>query len=179
MKSFRAGLIVSFVASLLVAPGCVMPDQQSQMEQDVADIQQRLARIEREQTAAERRLEQLANEPKQIESEVTRADLADVVVQVDQVSRQMAMSGERMNDIEQRLDHFSQDLQRARDASHRPVSDTPSIGDPLDEPPPGSEDPGDPGHTRPANAHDVHRAGQVGHITLSSPCARPGGQRPR
>jgi len=152
METFRAGLIVSVLAVVLAGPGCVMPDQQSQMEQDVADIQQRLARIEREQAAAERRLEQLANVPQQKEAEVSRADLADVVVQVDQVSRQMAMSGERMNDIEQRLDHFSQDLQRARDASLRPVSYPPSIGDALDEPPPGSEDPGDPGPVAPPSA---------------------------
>jgi tol-pal system protein YbgF len=97
MSTARAGLIASCLACLLAVPGCVMPDQLSQMQKDVSDMQQRLLRIERNQEEVERRVDTLAARPRDAENEVTRADFADMVVQLDQVSRQMAIAGERMN----------------------------------------------------------------------------------
>ena len=154
MGTLRTGLTVAFLAGLLLAPGCVMPDQLSQMEKDVADIQQRMLRIESDQAESQRLIRELADEPRQVESEVTRADLAEVVVQVDQVSRQMAIAGERMNDIEQRLDQFSQDLQRARDANRRPVADEVTLEDAEPLLPAESDDPGDPGPAAPGAVPD-------------------------
>ena len=49
------------------------------------------------------------------QSDVTREELADTRLRLDQFSRQLGVVGERVSDIDQRLDRYSQELQRTQE----------------------------------------------------------------
>ncbi len=102
------------VGGLLSAAGCVLPDELSQMQKDVADVQQQLHRVERNQSELESQLGRAQPAPAEVAQSLAPADLADIELRLDNVSRQMEIGAERMRDIEQRLDLYSQDLQQIR-----------------------------------------------------------------
>jgi tol-pal system protein YbgF len=112
----RSSSVVVLAALPLVA-ACVMPDELSQMQKDVADVQQMLKNVERNQQEMQSRLDGMdsdAGQPPR-QSDVTREELADTQLRLDQFSRQLGVVGERMSDIDQRLDRYSQDLQRTQE----------------------------------------------------------------
>ena len=126
---------VGLAASL----GCVMPDHLSQVQKDVADVQQQMQRIEQTQSDIETLL---AERPAEVRVDpldtVAPADLAELRLEIEQFSRQISISDQRMREIDQRLDGYSQDLQLARSgaltSSVLPPAGTDPLGTDLQDP---------------------------------------------
>ena len=138
----RRFLFSAAALSVLLMTGCVMPDQMSQIQKDLADVRQRLQRVEREQGEALDKLTELESRAGDDEETVTREDLADVSVQLNQLAREAAITDERLNDLGRRLDRFSQDQAQARNLARRPAAPAvpaggPETGEPESVPPHG------------------------------------------
>jgi tol-pal system protein YbgF len=108
-----AAAVAALVGLAAAGTGCVLPDQMKQMQKDVAALSQQLRRVERDQSDLQQRVELLGN-PETGEAPPTRAELADLEFRLDGLSDQVSVAQERMNDVEQRLDGFSLDLQQVR-----------------------------------------------------------------
>ncbi len=117
---------------LAASVGCVMPDHLSQVQKDVADVQQQLQRIEQTQSDIETLL---AERPAEVRVDpldtVAPADLAELRLEIEQFSRQMSISDQRMRELDQRLDGYSQDLQLARSGALTSTDLTPAGTDPM------------------------------------------------
>ena len=140
MEPLRVLTVGCIVGGLLCVVGCVLPDELSRMQKDVADVQQQLRHVERSQSELETKLGEAQEAPTEFGETLGPADLADIELRLEQFSRQMAVAIERMRDVEQRLDLYSQDLQQTRElARHgslpRPGSESFGTG------PPGTPDP--------------------------------------
>ena len=137
MKPLRGLAVGACLAGLLSSVGCVLPDELSRMQKDVADVQHQLRSVERSQSEIESRLGESEAAPTEVAEPVGRADLAEIELRLEQFSREMAVSTERMRDIEQRLDLYSQDLEQTRELARHtgPLPPDPTAG----SPPPGSE----------------------------------------
>jgi tol-pal system protein YbgF len=120
MNLKRAFGLAAAVA-LLSGIACVMPDQLSQIQKDVADVRQELRRVQEDQAQTLSRLEALENRSASAQDQVTRADLADLAVRIDQVGRETSISDERINDLGRRLDGLSQDVEQLRSSSRAPA----------------------------------------------------------
>jgi tol-pal system protein YbgF len=110
MRRRRCRLLL--LGSALAAGGCVLPDQLSQIQKDVTAVQQQLRQVQREQDEARETLARLAARPENDEAP-TREELADVSLRVDRTAREVAVVGERVNDLNARVDQLSQDISRA------------------------------------------------------------------
>jgi TolA-binding protein len=97
----------------------VLPDDLNRLQTDMTHVQQRLARIESDQADAQRRLDELTAGTQQAGEEVTREDLADALLRIDQLSRQVSASDDRVNEVAQRLDRYSGDLAQTRELARR------------------------------------------------------------
>jgi tol-pal system protein YbgF len=96
---------------------CVLPDEMAQLEKDVADVRQQLQDMSREHQAALEEIDRLRLQEEQRgaeEAAVTRDDLAEVLLRLDQVSRQASTTTERVNDLGGRVDRYSQDVEQLR-----------------------------------------------------------------
>jgi tol-pal system protein YbgF len=114
MKS-RGLLVLAGGASVLLCAGCVMPDQLSQMQKDLADVRQELRQVQRDQAEVLQKLTEVESGASREEEAISRADLADLNVSLQQVSRDLAISDERMNDLDRRVDLLTDEVQRDRD----------------------------------------------------------------
>jgi tol-pal system protein YbgF len=129
---------------LAALTGCVMPDQMSQIQKDVADVRQQLRQVQEQQAETLARLERVEAESKTDPDAVTRADLADLSVRVDQMGQDVAITEERVNDLGRRIDRVAQDVQQARvnnEITPIPVA-VPGAGAPADTPSGGTPPPG-------------------------------------
>lgn len=116
----RGMLAAGAIALLaLLASGCVMPDQMAQLQKDVADVRQQLRRVQQDQDETIRKLDDMETRAANDESRVTRADFADLKVQVDQVHGDVAVVDERMNSLGQRIDRLSQQLTATRNTGRQ------------------------------------------------------------
>jgi tol-pal system protein YbgF len=108
----------AIVLALAATAACVMPDQVSRLQKDVADIQQQLTQMEQDQKAALERMEELAAEAAKTETpeaEVTRAEMADVQMQLDEIDRDRGIMIERLGETNRRIDGLSQEIQENRE----------------------------------------------------------------
>jgi tol-pal system protein YbgF len=112
--------IVCCLALTALGVGCVMPDQVSQVQKDLADVRQELRQVQQNQSEAMDKLDQLETTMQRDDEQVTRADLADLKVVVEQGTRQLSMTDERMSDLTMRIDRLAQEVQETRDMA-RPV----------------------------------------------------------
>lgn len=129
---------VALVAGLLLAVGCVMPDQLSQIQKDVADVKQNLQRIEQDQGLLEERVVEIELEADDgpAGDTISRAELAEIRIDMDRFDRQMARVAERMNDVDQRMENQSQRYRQPRDIDGGGTTGIPPGGsDPLLPPP--------------------------------------------
>jgi tol-pal system protein YbgF len=104
--------------AMVTTAACVMPDQVSQLQKDVADVQQQLTQMERDQKAALERMEELAAEASRVETPeavVTRAEIADVQMRLDEIDRDRGILIERLGETNRRIDDLSQDIQENRE----------------------------------------------------------------
>jgi tol-pal system protein YbgF len=127
----HAGLAIVL---LPLAAACVMPDEISKLQKDVVDVQQQLRRVETNQTSLESQLAEMESTAGTEDDGVSREEMADVRLRLEQFSRQMAILSERMSDVDQRLDRYSsQDVRQTR-----PLTNS-SLTVPPGEPPFGED----------------------------------------
>jgi tol-pal system protein YbgF len=110
--------IGTIALAMVTSAACVMPDQVSQLQKDVADVQQQLTEMERDQKAAIERMEELAAEASREETPeavVTRAEIADVQMRLDEIDRDRGILIERLGEANRRIDGLSQDIQENRE----------------------------------------------------------------
>ena len=107
--------LISLAGILALLSGCVMPDKIDDMQQDLADIQTELQRVQRGQSDTLARMQELEDQSSNNSEQVTKADLADVTVGIGQISRDVAIVDERINDMGRRFDRLSQQVQQARE----------------------------------------------------------------
>lgn len=115
----------------LATVGCVMPDQLSVMQKDLADVRQQLRVVQADQADALRKLDELAAKSSTTGEVATRADLADINVRIGEIAGDVAVADERMNDLGRRVDRLSQQSQPARDPG-RPIYTRPEPSLPPD-----------------------------------------------
>ena len=107
--------ILVLVALTLVA-ACVLPDELSTLQKDVADVKQQLKQVDRQQNELAVKLDELTgNSANDGGDGVTREQLADSQLRLEQLSRQMSVVTQRMGEVDQRLDRYSQNLQLTRE----------------------------------------------------------------
>jgi len=123
MKTMRTVPALLGLGSLLVAGGCVMPDQLSQIQKDLADVRQQLRRVQTEQTQTTRKLEDLEAQAAEPSTRVDRAEIADLSLRVDQLTREAAIADERLRDLDSRMDRVARDVDqgRQRGVTSRPL----------------------------------------------------------
>jgi tol-pal system protein YbgF len=113
----RAGKVMRLAISIAVLPwmaACVMPDDVSKLQKDVADVQQQMRGVERDREDLQKLIAEVEARPVDDGESISREELADVQFRMEQLSRQLAIVTERMSDVDQRLDRFSQELQQNR-----------------------------------------------------------------
>jgi tol-pal system protein YbgF len=138
MKVLRSTRAAVAVAILPLVAACVLPDEIAKLQKDVGDVQQQLRRVEQNQADVERRLTEMEGEAGEDGEQVSREELADTQLRIEQISRQMAITSERVSDIDQRLDRYSQDLHRTQELA-RFGSPTPPGEAPVGPGEPGPE----------------------------------------
>lgn len=114
----RVGWVAGLALSGLTL-GCVMPDDVSRLQKDVADVQQQIRRVETTQAAAREELEASAARAADEDRSLSREELADLKLRLEQISREAATDHERLSEIERRLSSFSDELRQARGLARR------------------------------------------------------------
>lgn len=133
MKPKTIPRLISLAGTLLLLSSCVMPDKLNDMQKDLADIQAELQQVQRGQDDAIDRLQALEAKTSDNSEMVTKADLADVTVGIGQISRDVAIVDERLNDMGRRIDRLSQQVQQAREMNRPGVYGVPvPAGGPQD-----------------------------------------------
>jgi len=113
----RFTAIAGALSILLLSLGCVMPDQMSQLEQDMSDVRQEQQAMSRQQDETRSEIARLERAPAavpQTHEGITREEFAELRLRMDQLLRQTQVTDERVNDINHRLDAYSQELERTR-----------------------------------------------------------------
>ncbi len=106
-------ILTAVTVFVLGSTGCVLPDQIGGLQKDISDVRNRLDQIETDQQAANRRLEAMVREMDEGEDAPTRADFADLTLEIQGNTRKLAILEERFRDTNGRLDGQSRDLQEA------------------------------------------------------------------
>jgi len=115
MKLTNALRVAPVTGLALLVTACVMPDKVNDMQKDLAEIRSQLQKVERGQSDAIQRLDALEAKTSDNSEMVTKADLADVTVGIEQISRDVAIVDERINDMGRRIDRLSQQVEQARE----------------------------------------------------------------
>jgi len=115
MRLGRWTVAVACCVAALCSTGCVMPDQVSKMQKDLADVQEQLRRIEQDQSATRDTLEQLEAQASRREGQVTRAEFADLAFRLDQVARESEITDERLGDLDRQLERMARDVRQSRE----------------------------------------------------------------
>ena len=126
-SAVRTALALALAVPALT--GCVMPDQVSAIQKDVAGMRSDLQQVRRDQAETSKRLEALETRPKVDGDQATKADMADVTTSIAQLSQDVSIVDERLNDMGRRIERLSQQVQQAREMN-RPGSSSqlPSAG---------------------------------------------------
>lgn len=125
MKLTTVLRLISLAVVLLLLSACVMPDKVNDMQQDLSDIRTELQKLQRGQDDALVRMQALEAQSADDSERMTKADLADVTVGIDQIARDVAIVDERINDMGRRIDRLSQQVQQAREMNRSGVYGAP------------------------------------------------------
>lgn len=135
VTSLRPRVLAAVVAAAAAATatGCVLPDQISQIQKDLGDVQQDLREVRRGQTDAQARLETLESRlGEESDDAITRREFADLKLRLEDNARQLAVLTEQVNDSNRRLDRMASDVTETRElvrrASNRPLGAAPPPG---------------------------------------------------
>lgn len=115
MKLMTLLRLIFLAGVLVLMSACVMPDKVNDMQQDLSDIRAELQKLQQGQDDALDRMQALEAESSDDPERVTKADLADVTVGIGQISRDVAIVDERINDMARRFDRLSQQVQQTRE----------------------------------------------------------------
>jgi len=137
MKLTTVLRLISLAVVLLLFSACVMPDKVNDMQQDLSDIRAELQKLQQGQNDARDRMQALEQTSDNSEM-VTKADLADMTVGISQISRDVAIVDERINDMGRRFDRLSRQVQQAREMNRSGMYGAPI---PAGGPDDGSGDP--------------------------------------
>ncbi len=114
MYRIPSRVILSVVILLpLGAAGCILPDHIGALQKDISEVSSRIDHLESDRQAAMEQLEALVREMDHGEDLPTRADFADLKLEIQDNTRKLAILGERFRDTNGRLDDQSRDLQEA------------------------------------------------------------------
>jgi tol-pal system protein YbgF len=112
------------IVAVLASAACVMPDQVSRLEKDMADVRQDLQKIQKEQTESRERLSGLESKLSG-QDPVKRTEFADLKARFDEVARQQTALDERIKDTNRRVDRVSSDVQANRELARRAAASAP------------------------------------------------------
>ncbi len=121
------------IVAVLASAACVMPDQVSRLEKDMADVRQDLQKIQKEQTESRERLSGLESKLSG-QDPVKRTEFADLKARFDEVARQQTALDERIKDTNRRVDQVSSDVQANRELARRAAASTPGTTAPAGDP---------------------------------------------
>jgi tol-pal system protein YbgF len=138
MKLTTVLRLISLAVVLLLFSACVMPDKVNDMQQDLSDIRAELQKVQRGQDNTLDRMQALEDKTSDNSEVVTKADLADMTVGIGQISRDVAIVDERINDMGRRIDRLSQQVQQTREMNRSGMYGAPI---PAGGPDDGSGDP--------------------------------------
>ncbi len=118
-------LLALALASLLGTSSCVLPDQLTQIQNDVADLKRQIGDLERSQRDAQRAVEELqTGAGEEDREEGTREELANIAMRLERLARETTATDEKVNDAHRRIDRISQDSRPARSGTAgRPPQD--------------------------------------------------------
>jgi tol-pal system protein YbgF len=119
----------------LGSTGCVLPDHIGSLQKDISDISNRIDKIETDQQGSMERLEALVREMDEDEDGPTRADFADLKLEIQDNTRKLAILEEQFRDTNGRLDGQSRDLQEALALLRNSPVQAPPALDGADGPP--------------------------------------------
>jgi tol-pal system protein YbgF len=122
-RPVRAGVALLLTALL---SACVLPDQLSQLQKDVADVRQQMTALRADQSTTISKVTEMEARLA-TGGDVGRAEFADLKAELDQVQRSVAALDERGNELQRRIDRVAQDAGRRR---------APETVAPPSEPPP-------------------------------------------
>jgi tol-pal system protein YbgF len=118
---------VGAVAAALSLVGCAMPDQISQIQKDLYDVQQDLREVRRGQDEAQARLAKLESRLDADGEGISRKEFADLKLGLEDTTRQIAVLSEQVQDSNRRLDRMASDVSETRDlvrrSSNRPIDE--------------------------------------------------------
>jgi tol-pal system protein YbgF len=126
------------LACLACAAACVLPDDVSRLQTDVAEVKQRLDRLEAEGAEASRRLGEIAARIEAAPDAASRDELADALLRLDQLSRQVSATDDRVSEIARRVDRYSGDLAQTRELARRGATAPAAPSGPADRTAPGA-----------------------------------------
>lgn len=96
--------------------GCVLPNQFSQVQTDVAALQAEIQALARAQQAADAKLDQIASVVSSEEEQgIGRAEFADLKLRLEEIDRQQAMLDERLIEANRRVERLSQGVEENRE----------------------------------------------------------------
>lgn len=123
MTAVRTRALPALAAVLALAAtsaGCVLPDQISQIQKDLGDVQQDLREVRRSQSDAQARLESLESRLGETSDDgITRREFADLKLRLEDNARQLAVLTEQVNDSNRRLDRMASDVAETRELVRR------------------------------------------------------------
>ena len=129
MRQTRLVMAVPLLALALASVGCVMPDQMSQTQKDLADVRAQIYQLEQAQAASTREVGELsarmATVPDDPQASPSIEDIAEIQHRLDQAARSSSVANERINDLTQQIDRMADDLDRTRELALRGI---PGIG---------------------------------------------------
>jgi tol-pal system protein YbgF len=115
MKSKQRFLAVCLGLASFLATGCVLPDQLSAIQKDMADLQQEMNQIKNSQAMTQESITRLEQERQAPVDAVTREEFADSVIELDTVARRSDITAERIRELSQLYERLTQDLEQTRE----------------------------------------------------------------
>lgn len=112
----------TFLASL--AAGCVLPDQISSLERDIAEVRAELERVRDEQASVSHRIEKIQATAESSDP-VRREEFAAVRADMDELRRTVTAMDDRIEQTGRRMDRLSLDIQTNRELARRPGTPLP------------------------------------------------------
>ena len=119
MSVHRRILAVGVTALALTLLGCAMPDQISQIQKDLYDVQQDLREVRRGQDESQTRLAKLETRLEDDGEGISRKEFADLKLGIEDTTRQIAVLGEQVQDSNRRLDRMASDVSETREIVRR------------------------------------------------------------
>jgi len=108
------------LAAAAASSACVMPEDINQIRQDIADVQRKIEAANKTQADLKTKVDTIDQKIGSGDV-VKRSDVADLQARLDEVTRQTTASNEKLNEVSARVDKLSQDVSLAKESARRSV----------------------------------------------------------